>query len=537
METISSSSGITGAVESLIGGRQENQDSYGMSETRLGLLVAVCDGMGGGPAGKTASTIATQTIIDYVSSASPEQNPLSVLADAVIAANQAILTAVSHQPELKGMGTTCVCVLLTQKTAYIVHVGDSRCYQIRGSKMVFRTADHSYVGELVKRGTLTEEEARNSKYSNVITRAIGAAPDIDPEVEEVSFKPGDRFALMSDGIWGSMPEPNLVKLLAEKMPPAELVPEIAAHVDALGNNKGGGHDNLTIAMVDIPGKRMSVTDAAASARPTRRVTPRVTRRISQDSDDTYQLEEMQEEMHRDVVNNDSRRSLLTWILSGALIVCVAVIIILLVWPHKAEEPKAKADSTKIDSASEDYLKQVLQNQAMNSNDSIAPDPTLTKQPGSSSPKSNSNSTNSTYDYANDVLEIENTVNQTEDTKDTVKKAIPKYQSQVAPDVARYLNNALDGIVKLRDFDPREVKDFAKVVEIRRKMFNAISTDMQKAINACKDITIKDKLTSLKSFLTTNENKIVRPDNGEWHKTTSEGLDKIDEFIKYLHDFI
>ena len=79
METISDSSGVRGSVESLIGGRQENQDSYGMAETRLGMLVAVCDGMGGGPAGKTASSIATQAIIDYVSGASADGNLAWVL--------------------------------------------------------------------------------------------------------------------------------------------------------------------------------------------------------------------------------------------------------------------------------------------------------------------------------------------------------------------------------------------------------------------------------------------------------------------------
>lgn len=253
MESFTDNHGLISAVESLIGGRNENQDSYAMAQTNLGLLVAVCDGMGGGPAGKAASTIAAQAIIDYVSGAPANKNPMLVLKEAVISANENIRTAIAARPEYNGMGTTCACVLITyNNTAYFVHVGDSRCYQLRGNSIIFRTTDHSYVAELVKRGTLTEEEARNSPYSNVITRAIGVDVDVDPEVDVVEFRPGDRFALMSDGIWGTMPENELVKLLCHTSNPDQLVSAIATHVDTLGENKGGGHDNLTIAIVDVP---------------------------------------------------------------------------------------------------------------------------------------------------------------------------------------------------------------------------------------------------------------------------------------------
>lgn len=253
MENFSDSTGIRGAVESRIGGRSENQDSYGMSETRLGMLVVVCDGMGGGPAGKTASSIAVQAIIDYVSGASVDRNPVSVLEDAGIAANEAVMAAVADNPELKGMGTTCVCVLVRKAKAYVMHIGDSRCYQLRAGKAVFRTADHSYVGELVRRGTMTEEDARNSRYSNVITRAIGSGPEVVPEVSEVRCRPGDRFVLMTDGIWGAMPEPQLVVLLCSDEEPAGLTVDIAGRVDRIGHENGGSHDNLTLGVVDLPG--------------------------------------------------------------------------------------------------------------------------------------------------------------------------------------------------------------------------------------------------------------------------------------------
>lgn len=259
METISDSRGIRCSVESLIGGRSENQDSYGMAETTLGMLVVVCDGMGGGPGGKTASSIATQAIIDYVAGASQETSPLSVLEDAAAAANEEVLAAVEQNQALRGMGTTCVCLLIQKNEAFIMHVGDSRCYQLRGDKVVFRTADHSYVGELVRRGSMTEEAARVSKYSNVITKAIGAGVEIAPEVDTVPVKPGDRFALMTDGIWGSMPESQLLEFIEFNADPATLVPQIATRVDGIGMAGGGGHDNLTLAIVDLPGRKNNAT--------------------------------------------------------------------------------------------------------------------------------------------------------------------------------------------------------------------------------------------------------------------------------------
>lgn len=271
METISDSSGIRGSVESLIGGREENQDSYGMAETRLGMLVVVCDGMGGGPGGKTASSIAVQAIIDYVSGAPIDANPVSILEDAAMSANESVRGAVEANPSLKGMGTTCVCVLVTGSEAHIMHVGDSRCYQLRGDKAVFRTADHSYVGELVRRGSLSEEEARTSQYSNVITRAVGASPDIQAEVDTVKIRPGDRFALMTDGIWGMLPEPQLIGIIGYDEEPTSLVPQITARIDADGRNKGGRHDNLTLALVDLPEEKgafhnMTVNDRYAADR-------------------------------------------------------------------------------------------------------------------------------------------------------------------------------------------------------------------------------------------------------------------------------
>ena len=268
METFSYKSSIIGAVESKIGGRKENQDSYGTAETPSGMLVVVCDGMGGGPAGKTASMLATQAIIDYVSGAPVDKDPAAIMKEAGLAANEAVIAAVERDPTLRGMGTTTVSILFTGSKAYILHVGDSRCYQLRNGHYIFRTQDHSYVGDMVRLGQLTEEEARNSSYSNIITRAIGIGHELNVDVDTVDYEPGDRFALMSDGIWGSMPETQLIVLLSSSDSPSTLVEELCERVDNIGMEKGGKHDNLTLAVVDILAKDEPTNTAVGFSRET-----------------------------------------------------------------------------------------------------------------------------------------------------------------------------------------------------------------------------------------------------------------------------
>lgn len=252
MENIENKFGFDGCVDSRIGGRSENQDTYGFTDTPLGLLVVVCDGMGGGPAGKTASELAVNTILNVVRTCKPQEKPENVLRKAVEAANSALMGAVTANPSLQGMGTTCVVLLLNRKAAYIVHVGDSRCYQLREGKIAFRTADHSYVAEMVRKGELTEEQARQSSNSNVITRAVGIRPTVEADIDKVSVKPGDRFALMTDGIWGVLPEMHLVGSLCSDEELPLVVSELADRIDAMGHNNGGRHDNMTLAIVDCP---------------------------------------------------------------------------------------------------------------------------------------------------------------------------------------------------------------------------------------------------------------------------------------------
>lgn len=242
---------FVGFAESRIGGRPENQDSYGFKETKLGFLLTVCDGMGGGPGGKTASTIAVTEIIAGVEESNEDEEVANILIKAVRRANMAILEAGNQNPPLQGMGSTATVLLLSEKSAYIAYVGDSRVYQIRGGKKAFRTFDHSMVFELVKQKVITEEQARLSAQSNVITRALGMKPDLEVDVLERSYDKGDRFVLCSDGIHGSMPEKELLKLVANRRSSlGAVVDDIATYVDNLGRSNGGNHDNLTLAIIE-----------------------------------------------------------------------------------------------------------------------------------------------------------------------------------------------------------------------------------------------------------------------------------------------
>lgn len=242
---------FVGFAESRIGGRSENQDSYGYKDTRLGFLITVCDGMGGGPGGKTASTIAVNEIIAGVEESSEDEEVTNILIKAVRRANMAVIEAGSQNQSLLGMGSTATVLLLSEKSAFAAYVGDSRIYQISGNRKVFRTFDHSMVFDLVKQKVITEEQARLSAQSNVITRALGMKPDLEVDVIERPYSKGDRFVLCSDGIHGSMPEKELVKMLSNrKVSLGAVVDDIATCVDNMGRSRGGRHDNLTLAIVE-----------------------------------------------------------------------------------------------------------------------------------------------------------------------------------------------------------------------------------------------------------------------------------------------
>lgn len=250
MAQISTNTGLKGCVESRIGGRAENQDSCGYADTPLGLLVVVCDGMGGGPGGKLASSVAVDAIIGVVKAYPATSNPRKVLSEAVVRAHETILRITAERPALRGMGSTATALLISKRSAVVAHVGDSRVYQFRRKGKKFRTSDHSVVFELVKNGTLTEEQARLSSQSNVITRALGHGDHVLPDIAELPYERGDRFMLCTDGVWGAMPEKELIDIAAGISSLEGALESLFIQVEEVGVARGNTHDNYSAALIE-----------------------------------------------------------------------------------------------------------------------------------------------------------------------------------------------------------------------------------------------------------------------------------------------
>ena len=150
------------------------------------------------------------------------------------------------------MGSTVVAVLISKQSVTVAHVGDSRVYQVRKGAKIYRTFDHSMVFDLVKQKVITEEQARLSVQSNIITRALGIKPDVEVEVEERPYEARDRFLLCTDGIHGTMPERELIKLVSSsKLSLGATIDNLVTKVDMSGRQKGGGHDNLTAVILEM----------------------------------------------------------------------------------------------------------------------------------------------------------------------------------------------------------------------------------------------------------------------------------------------
>lgn len=242
---------LHGFYESRQGGRSENQDYAGWIDTPLGALLIVCDGMGGMRGGSTASRLAVTTVLDFVSNCDPQDKAEMALVKAIKHANTVVFEAGQSDENLHGMGTTITALLMNPKAVTVAHVGDSRIYQLRKGRKVFRTFDHSMVFEMVKKKVITEEQARLSAQSNIIMRAMGIKPDLDVEVHTLPYRKGDRFLLCSDGFWGVLPEPAFLELVTGDGPIDKVLESSFATIEQTAQIKGGEYDNLTAALVEV----------------------------------------------------------------------------------------------------------------------------------------------------------------------------------------------------------------------------------------------------------------------------------------------
>jgi protein phosphatase len=241
--------------------RSVNQDAFGeFEDPDRGLrLLVIADGMGGHRGGEVASQLAVERMGELFDSVTDD--PPGLLRAAFEGANSRIFDAANRDVELAGMGTTGVAILFDGgETAHVAHVGDSRAYRMRDGQLEQVTDDHSLVGELVRRGQLTAEEARVHPQSNEILRALGTQPDVEVEISEADLRAGDCFLLCSDGLSGMLPDAEIAEVLTEASPD-----DAVAKLIALAN-EAGGTDNITVQVARVPDAGSLDTSAGSAPR-------------------------------------------------------------------------------------------------------------------------------------------------------------------------------------------------------------------------------------------------------------------------------
>jgi len=254
--------------------RRGNEDACAASP-EAGVYV-ICDGMGGAAAGEIASHLAAETLLEHLAPVTPNgKSPLKPearLSAAIGAANHAVYRESRQSARLAGMGTTLVTLLhvpvpngsksgtrrhansraTDPATLWLAHVGDSRCYRWRRNRLERLTEDHSLVEEQMRAGQITAAEAARSPMRNLITRAIGSQPTVQPEIQSHRPHPNDLYLLASDGLMHELDDEEIANVLAA-LPAPYTKTVLKRGCDALvaAANANGGHDNITVLLVAV----------------------------------------------------------------------------------------------------------------------------------------------------------------------------------------------------------------------------------------------------------------------------------------------
>jgi serine/threonine protein phosphatase PrpC len=226
--------------------RTNNEDSFGYDLAAQ--VFVVCDGMGGMAAGEMASGTAVRELIEFFVDPAAEPRIEERLYQAIVQANRQVFALGRQDDQLRGMGTTLVAACLDGTNLIIGNVGDSRAYFLRDGVCAQVTQDHSFVAEQVRSGIMNAEEAGASPLQSLITRAIGQAETVEPDIFTAAVEPGDILLLTSDGLTRYADERAIsaIILASESL-------QQACHALIETAKQQGGVDNITCLLVQFLG--------------------------------------------------------------------------------------------------------------------------------------------------------------------------------------------------------------------------------------------------------------------------------------------
>jgi len=237
--------------------RSHNEDSIA-SDADKGIVV-LADGMGGYNAGEVASCMATTVICTELQQMLEEYSPFdidpqsaqtvaqSMLREQIAKANTSIYQAAQSQAQYAGMGTTLVVAMFHDNKVTVAHIGDSRLYRLRGDEFSQVTKDHSLLQEQIDSGLITPEQAKTSHNKNLVTRALGIDPAVEPEINDYDSQVGDIYLLCSDGLCDMVSDEDIgmaVQTLGANI-------KLCCQQLVQMANDNGGRDNISVILVKV----------------------------------------------------------------------------------------------------------------------------------------------------------------------------------------------------------------------------------------------------------------------------------------------